>query len=467
MNSLERLCQTVAATGNKVVTSAHPAASAAGIAAFAQGGNAFDAALAACFMETVALPMKCGLAGDLVALYRRADGTMETIVSVGPGPQGLAQGALLERVGPRSIGIPGAPDGYATLHGFAALPLKQLVAAAIQAADSGIPWSWTALSYLDEAEELLGRYSPHHPYCPHGRRPQIGELRRLPGLGRLLEAFADEGADLFAGDHGRRLAGEVQSRGGFLTLADLRIRPAKRQPAISMVLGERIELLATPAPTGGPRLADVLSLYQAGAGDLLQIVRAERQESRRRNREAMDEGTSVVTAADDQGNAVVVVHSNSFPRFGSGVVLESGLVLNNRPGRGFDLNAPPQARNAPAAGRVPQTTLHAWALRHGETLCLGATPGGVNQLPWNSQTLVDLLAGVAPAEAVTNPRWALDDKDELSAEDGVHFADGTAPDKALQRFAHRSVQQVVMMRAGLPHLAAADPRSGASALGMY
>ncbi len=467
MDSLARLCQTVAATGSKVVTSAHPAASAAGAAIFAQGGNAFDAALAACFMETVALPMKCGLAGDLVALYRRADGSFESIISVGPGPQALAQGAVLEKLGPRSVGIPGAPDGYATLHGMANLPLMALAAPAINAAEIGLPWTWTALSYLDEAEELLGRYSPHHPYCPHGRRPQIGDLRRLPGLGRLLAAFVDLGADLFAGDHGKRLVAEVQSRGGFLTLADLCGRPARRLPVQSQSLADGIELLVTPGPTGGPRLAEVIRRLQGGEADLLGIVRDERRQSRARNSAALDEGTSVVTAADEFGNAVVVVHSNSFPRFGSGVVLESGLVLNNRPGRGFDLAAPPQARNAPAAGRVPQTTLHAWALRHGETLCLGGTPGGVNQVPWNAQAIGDLLGGATPAEAVTNPRWALDDKDELTAEAGVVFADAATPFRAVQRFSHRSVQQIVAMRAGLPHLAAADPRSGASALGVY
>ncbi|MBP7064845.1 gamma-glutamyltransferase [Ferrovibrio sp.] len=467
MDSLERLCQTIATTGAKVVTSAHPAATAAGAAAYAQGGNAFDAALAACFMETVALPMKCGLAGDLVALYHRADGSFETIVSVGPGPQALAQGAVLERLGPRSVGIPGAPDGYVTLHGMAELPLSKLVAPAIKAAELGLPWSWVALSYLDEAEELLGRYSPHHPYCPHGRRPQLGDLRRLPGLGQLLAAFADLGADLFTGDHGKRLVADVQSRGGFLTLADLCGRPARRMPAESLALGDGIDLLVTPGPTAGPRLAEVMRQAGNVDADLVGIVRAERQQARARNREALDEGTSVVTAADDQGNAVVVVHSNSFPRFGSGLVLESGLVLNNRPGRGFDLSAPPYARNAPAAGRVPQTTLHAWALRHGETLCLGATPGGVNQLPWNAQTIRDLLAGASPAQAVSNPRWALDEKDELTAEQGVQFGTDAAPHRAVQRFAHRSVQQVIAMRAGLPHLAAADPRSGASALGVY
>ena len=45
----------------------------------------------------------------------------------------------------------------------------------------------------------------------------------------------------------------------------------------------------------------------------------------------------MVSAADRDGTVVTVVHSNSFPRFGSGIVVPGyDLVLANRAGRGFD-----------------------------------------------------------------------------------------------------------------------------------
>ena len=101
MSALDRLREMAAVTGPKVVTAAHSAAATAGTSAFSAGGNAFDAALAACFMETVALPMKAGLFGDLVALFRVRGGEFTSVVSVGAGPSGLAKGQTLERVGPR------------------------------------------------------------------------------------------------------------------------------------------------------------------------------------------------------------------------------------------------------------------------------------------------------------------------------------------------------------------------------
>ncbi len=57
---------------NGVVCAAAPLAAQAGTAAMRDGGNAFDAAVAAALAETVLLPSKCGFGGDLVAIVARA-----------------------------------------------------------------------------------------------------------------------------------------------------------------------------------------------------------------------------------------------------------------------------------------------------------------------------------------------------------------------------------------------------------
>ena len=103
----------------------------------------------------------------------------------------------------------------------------------------------------------------------------------------------------------------------------------------------------------------------------------------RQRRELGDPGgTSMVSAADASGTVVVVVHSNSYPRFGSGIVVpEYALTLANRAGRGF--TPEPGHANFPERGRRPATTLHAWVVSDatGAPRWTGATPGGVNQLP--------------------------------------------------------------------------------------
>jgi gamma-glutamyltranspeptidase/glutathione hydrolase len=456
-------------------------AASAGIAAYARGGNAFDAALAACFVETVALPMKCGLAGDVIALYRQRGGPVRALLSVGGAPLAVDAGRQLTRVGPLSVGVPGAPAGYAALHAMAQLDLPTLIAPAVAAADHGVPWSRVGLSYLTEARALLERWSPQCVYLA-APEPQPGDLLQLPGLGRMLEAFAHEGAALFHGGHGESLIQALDGLGGLLTLQDLRAHQVQHGDPVTLSMGEAT-LYATPGPTQGPQLLEVMRRWlaqpEASAARRLRsdacawddsllagIVAQVRTEARTAGRLPSDDGTSVVSAADEWGNAVVVVHSNSFPRFGSGVVLENGLVLNNRPGRGFDAAAAPGARASAAGGKVPPTTLQAWALLDAGAATFGATPGGVNQLVWNSQTLASLLAGARPERVVTEPRWAVDDQGAYSAEADITLDAVGVTVRPVAALGLRSAQQIMHVDVAGRVAAFADPRAGGTAMAL-
>jgi gamma-glutamyltranspeptidase/glutathione hydrolase len=463
--SLARLQEVCTARGRLAVTGALAQSAAAGMQAYAQGGNAFDAALAACFVETVALPMKCGLGGDVIALFRVKGGPVQALFSVGPGAASLASNTL-EKLGPKSVGVPGAPDGYATLHGFARLSLAQLVKPAVAAARHGVWWTRTSLSYLPESRELLQKWSPDCVYLQQSE-PKVGDRLHLPGLGDLLEQFAQSGALLWHGAAGAQLVSELRARGGFLTEADLQVRPAKIVEPRVTEFGNGRRLYATPAPTHGGLLGDVLQRLLQNNEEQAKVVAEMRAAAKAAGRDARDQGTSLVTAADDEGNAVVIVHSNSFPRFGSGIVLSNGLVLNNRPGRGFDLQAPAGSATAPGPGKMPPTTLHAWALQDEHGLTFGGTPGGVNQLPWNVQSLSQLLQGLPLAEVVTSPRWATDEPGNLSAEPGAAIDPARSNVKQLEPLSLRSVQQFMRIRPDGSLEAAADPRTNAQASAAY
>lgn len=456
----------ITARGPAVVTAAHPAVATAAAGALAAGGNAFDAVLAGCLMETVALPMKCGLAGDLVALFRPAGGELTALVSVGAGAAALDRGVVLTHTGPGSVGVPGAPHGYATLAAMGRLPLAQLAAPAQRAAAAGIPWREVDLAYLRAGLPLLHEFSPEAPYLNGGALPRVGDLRILPGLGALIAAFVERREELFMGPLGAAIATRVQALGGYLTAEDFHQRPARLLPAArhDTPFGP---LHTTPAPTHGPALARALGRL-TGAAPSPALLREILAEEKARGRRAADGGTSVLTCADAEGNVVVVLHSNSFPQMASGVVMPDGLILNNRPGRGFDGAAPPGAPAAPGAGKTPPTTLHAWALEGaGGALTLGATPGGVNQLPWNLQVLARVAAGDGLADAVCHPRWAMDAKGRVTHEPGAEALAGEGDSVA--GYALRSVAQILTLadRPGGLHRAAADPRTGAVALSVY
>ncbi len=207
--------------GAAVVTAAVSEAADAGLAMFNKGGNAFDAALAAAFAETVWLPMKCGLAGDIVALYKRPGEPVRTLLAIGRGPLALTQGAALAATGPCSIGGAGAPEGYARLAGYGDLPFKTLLEPAIRMAQDGVRWTPVAVRLTEESEALLRQWNGDIPYLPNGKLPEVGADLHLPGLAKLLQAFGTEQGRLFHGKIGEEIISYVNDLEGMLQRDDM------------------------------------------------------------------------------------------------------------------------------------------------------------------------------------------------------------------------------------------------------
>ncbi|MGA1051442.1 MAG: gamma-glutamyltransferase [Ilumatobacteraceae bacterium] len=466
-----------ASSPRAVVAAAAPAAARIGASIIERGGNAYDAVVAAALAETVLLPPKCGLGGDLVAIaWHRDRSTPEALLAIGGAPAGLAEVARaggLTETGPMSVGVPAAPAGYAALAERGVYDRRTLAAAAIETATDGFCWSTVCTLLSEQAADLVlaSRPADASPdglrYYPHGRPIRPGSVVALPGLARVLEAWVDLGAELMAGDVGRAVVDRVARAGGVLGPDDLVTARAEWVDPVHVELaGEQV--WATPAPTHGPSLLDSLSrLGDVGSASPADVVRATRAAIEERRHDLTDpSGTSIVSAVDRDGTMVVVIHSHSYPQFGSGLVVEEyDLVLANRAGRGF--TAEPGHPNFPVPGRRPATTLHAWALAPScGWRVLGGTPGGASQMPWNAQTLALLIGrgdGLSVrdlATAVVRPRW------EFRPDGGVRIEAGFDPGALAglevaddtERWALRSAMQIVA-DTGAAHVAVADPRT--------
>lgn len=444
------------------------------------GGNAFDAALAAALAETVLLPPKCGLSGDLIALaWNRNDEAPEALLAIGGAPAGLA--ALANRgemhaTGPSSVGVPGAPAGYLALAQRGRLQLERIAAPAIELARNGFCWSRICSSLSEESAELVSRYNaPGTRYYPDGNVIAPGTVTRLPGLAAALEALLADREEFLLGDVGKAMLACVRSHGGVLTMADFEaFANAGWTQTARGSLGD-LPLFVTPAPTHGPalthavkRLSKATSMPAAAVhSGVMKAIEWQRREL------ADPSGTSMVSAADEDGTLVTIVHSNSYPRFGSGLIVDAyDLILANRAGRGF--SSQPDHPNFPVAGRRPATTLHAWAVRGpGNLRFQGATPGGANQMPWNAQTLARLGGGELDiGRLIAAPRWEWHPADDsISIEAGFDEAElellrSSAPQaRQVGRWAMHSAMQIVAIDADRQIIsAAADPRTVGAAL---
>ena len=460
-----------------VVTAAAPLAAAIGAEAIRAGGNAYDAVVAAALTETVLLAPKCGLAGDLVALcLEPGEAEPVALLAIGGAPAGLADAAAakkLKATGPFSVGVPAAPAGYAALADRARLSLERLAEPAIGLARNGFAWAPVCTALSREAAGLVREHNPGGTrYFPDGAPIEPGTLVRLPGLAAVLEEFVARRGALLDGPIGAAVVDAVQRRGGVLTADDFGYARAEWAPAAGG-RADGLPVWATPAPTHGASLLDAVSAALPGDGpDAVwdRVLAAIARQRATLGDPAMQEGTSALSATHADGTVVVLVHSNSFPRFGSGIVVDDlDLVLANRAGRGFssEVGHP----NFPVPGRRPATTLHAWAAGEsgGRPVLLGATPGGVNQLPWNAQLLQQVVAGeTRPGVLVTAPRWEwVPEGDAAVVEEDLGEGAPPAPGgvRHVGRWGLRSAYQVALVpTAGRAVEAAADPRTGGAAV---
>ena len=465
-----------------VVCAAAPLAALAGAACLRDGGNAFDAVVAGALAETVLLPPKCGLGGDLVAIVLRSGADRpEALIAVGGAPAGLAavasSGAWRD-VGPYSVGPPAAAAGYASLAELGVLGRHRLAAPAIDLARNGFPWAPVCSRLSDQAAELVAEMNPDGcTYFPNGASIAPGALTQLPGLADVLDEWVARGDRMLDGPVGDAIVDAVQSRGGVLDRASLEFAGAEWSPCATRTVAGR-PVWTTPAPTHGPLLLDAIDVGNAETADAGAVYcNVLAAIGRGRDTLADPSGTSIVSAGDRHGNVVVIVHSNSFPRFGSGIVVAGyDLVLANRAGRGF--SPVPGHPNFPTTGRRPATTLHAWAVGGPDATgvrLMGGTPGGANQIVWNAQSLTRVLAGCdEPGFLVTAPLWEwLPDDDGVRVEGGTPETDVDALTAVAPRvvgashWGCKSAQQVVRVPdAGCAWVGAADPRTQGAAIGV-
>ena len=245
------LTKTEARAGRGMVATKDALATQAGIEVLEAGGNAVDAAVAACLAVGVVEPMSSGIGGGGYLVYQMGgQGGVIGFPMRGPlaakpemyeltgepsvGTFGWAAVADDENLeGYRSIATPGAVAGLCEAHRrLGSLPLRDVVLPAMRLARNGFVPGWYTLYALGlSAGKLLRNAELRRIFMPEGELPTGDPVnqRKLvqPDLAEVLKAIGREGpAAFYRGDVAEAITTDIQENGGILSMDDLaRYRP--------------------------------------------------------------------------------------------------------------------------------------------------------------------------------------------------------------------------------------------------
>ncbi len=518
-----------------MVCSNSPLAASVGINVLKDGGNAFDAALAVAATETVTIIPSCGVGGDsFVLLHEAATGKVTGVNSSGAAATGAtgeyyrSQGyATMPLEGPHSISVPGEVAAWEVIHqNFCTRPLAQLLAPAESYAREGFPVPPGIGRNLANGVGKLSQFaSTASVLLPNGRAPNEGDILVNAGLARTLQRIAAGGADEFyRGELTKEMVAALRSAGGLFTEDDFAGHHAEvydpitttyrghtvyqtRPPSQGFLLLEMLNMVEGFDLTSlGSNSAQAIHLMAEAkkiaysdrnrlAGDpkfvewpLDQLISkdyAARRRSEIDPTQAASElpaiepvkaggDTTYFCVADGEGNCVSWIHSLS-NAFGSGFIAgDTGVLFNNRAGRGFSLVEGHPNEIEP--GKRTMHTLNCYlTTKDGQPAIVGGTPGGDFQPQSGLQILTNLIDyAMDPQEAVESPRWwsfpgtdpeSLDTPMELRVEAGMPEAAIRGLEKLGHKIARRrpgthdgKVQLILLDRERGILKGASDPR---------
>ncbi len=445
-----------------MAATSHPLATAAALKVLQSGGNAMDAAVAACAVQCVVEPQSTGIGGDCFVLYA-PEGSGDIVAYNGSGrapgaatPEWFAENGI-EEIGehtPHSVTVPGAVDAWCRLikdHGTKSI--GELLQPAIRYARHGHPVHDRVAFDWERCTEFLNKDpGAARIYLPGGEPPKAGSLHLQLQLAATLEKIASDGRDAFyTGAVAEDIVGHLQSLGGAHTLDDFAAAageyvdpiktayrgfdvyecPPNGQGVIALLLlnilgpmgldkldplsPERLHLCIEASRLAYAERDAVISdpdQVDVPVEKLLSAEFAAELRDRIIPTQAMDAPTPAVLPAastvnlcvvDKDRNAVSFINS-LFESFGSGLVgPESGVLLQNR---GYSFNLDPDHANCIAPNKRPMhTIIPGMVVKDGKTVMPFGVMGGQYQAFGHMYFLTNLFEhGLDLQEAMDLPR---------------------------------------------------------------
>lgn len=455
-----------------VIATGHPETANAAADILRDGGNAFDAAVAAQFTAFVAEPVLTSLAGGGFLLVEKDNGRqilydffVQTPVKKRDSSQTQFSPISADfgevkqefHIGAGSVATPGMVKGLFTVHrDLCTMPMSRLTEFAISLAKSGVKVNTFQSRIFDIVEPIYNTSDEARKIFANSDE---GEILKLPELAAFIEELANGGEGFFyRGAPAEKISEICSEQGGHLTKEDFSsYRIFKREPHRFSYRNNQITINPPPS-SGGVLIAFALTLLeevgfneiQFGSESHLSILSFIQQLTNKAKidafanrhsdlaekllnpeylalyreeitgRWASFRGTTQISIADSHGNLASLTSSNGE---GSGVMIPgTGVMLNNMLGE-EDLN--PGGFNNWQTGQRMTSMMSPAIVRmsDGRRAALGS--GGSNRIRTAMiQVLMNLIDfDMTSGEAVSLPR--------IHYEEGLMNIEGGFEDDAI------------------------------------
>lgn len=258
-----------------VVAAVQPLAVDAGIAAYEQGGNAVDAAIATALTLGVVDNHNSGLGGGCFVLIRRPDGSFVAIDGREKAPSAATRDMYLRdgkaipelsTTGPLAVGVPGALAAYAlALERCGERPLSDLLLPAAKIAEDGFAIDAVYARKLAGKVEQLSQFAGSRKALlkPDGTAYEKGEILRQPDLAKSYRLMAKHGLRWFyRGEFAQHVGRWMDENGCILTAEDFaNYQPVERQPIVTTYRGYKVVGFPPPS-SGGVHVAQILTMLE-------------------------------------------------------------------------------------------------------------------------------------------------------------------------------------------------------------
>lgn len=261
--------------GYGAVATVQPRATEAAMKAYAEGGNAVDAAVAAALTLGVVDGHNSGIGGGLFAVVRWSDGRVEAIDGREMAPAAARRDMYvregeyrpeLSKRGPLAVGIPGSVAVFDYMmekggKGSLAHHLKRAAALA----EDGFAIDGIFARRLKRHTEDLRAYPGTAAIFldPEGDPWPVGHRLKQPDLAKTYRAIAKEGISHFYGGAFARAVGQwMEKNGGLITREDFaEYELLRRQPVVSEYRGYSVYGFPPPS-SGGVHVAQMLNILE-------------------------------------------------------------------------------------------------------------------------------------------------------------------------------------------------------------